>query len=95
MNDLYGTLISNASTEGKASSLSTAQTMYNILTQIRDDGSLEHLIESGDLEKIVNSFKVNKFTNEDGGNEFAKQLRDAMSKKIPDSQSQIALNKLL
>lgn len=62
MNDIYGELITNASTEGKASSLSTAQTMYNVLAQIRDDGSLEHLIESGDLEKIVNSFKVNKFT---------------------------------
>lgn len=40
--------------------------MYNVLTQIRDDGSLEHLVESGDLEKVINSLKVKKFTNEDG-----------------------------
>jgi len=43
----------------------------------------------------MNALKIDKFTNEDGGGEFAKQLRDAITKKIPDTQSQIALNKLL
>lgn len=95
MNNLYGTLIQNASAQGTRDVIATAQTMYNILAEIRDNGALEHLVESGDLEKVLSELNEKKFTADDAGTVFATQLRNAITKKGVDSQSQIALNKLL
>ena len=36
MNDLYGELITNATTEGARTTLATAQVMYNTLADLRD-----------------------------------------------------------
>lgn len=95
MNKKFWTLIKNASTQWTKDWLATAQAMYNTLSEIRDNWSLEHLVESWDFEKVLNWFNTKKFTTDDWGSMFAQQLREMISKKVPDVQSQIALNKLL
>ena len=51
MNELYGTLITNAGTQGSRDVLSTAQTMYNTLLDLKNDGSLEELVSTSDFQK--------------------------------------------
>ena len=90
----YETLLSNATTDWQRDTISTAMTMYDVLSGLRDNGSLNALIETGDLKKILASFDQKKFGKDDGGSVFAEQLQKAMSKKSLNTQSQIALNQL-
>ena len=42
----YETLLSNATTDGQRDTISTAMTMYDVLSGLRDNGSLNALIET-------------------------------------------------
>lgn len=94
MTPVFDELITNANTEGKLNTLATAEAMYNTLTEIRDNGSLNALITSGDLKKVLAEFDQKKFWADDGGTVLATQLQKIMTKKSLSPQSQIALNKL-
>lgn len=94
MTPVFDELITNANTEGKLNTLATAEAMYNTLTEIRDNGSLNALITSGDLKKLLAEFDQKKFWADDGGTVLATQLQKIMTKKSLSPQSQIALNKL-
>lgn len=61
MTPVFDELITNANTEGKLNTLATAEAMYNTLTEIRDNGSLNALITSGDLKKVLAEFDQKKF----------------------------------
>lgn len=91
---VFDKLIQNANTEGKLNTIATAEAMYNTLSELRDNGSITTLITSWDLQKVLAGINQKKFGADDGWTMFAQQLKNAITKKNIDPQSQVALNKL-
>lgn len=94
MNDLYWSLITNAGTQWAKDVLSTAQTMYNTMADLRDDGSLEELISSSDFQKVLKKRAENDYKTDDGWSEFSKLLREFSYNKSLSTKAKKALNRL-
>lgn len=74
--------------------LSTAQTMYNVMAELKNDGSLEELISTSDFQKWLKDKAQDSYKGDDGGSEFGELLRKFAYNKNLSTKAKNALNRL-
>lgn len=65
MTTRYEDLIENAGTQGTKDLLATAQTMYETLSELKDDGSLEELVNTTDFQKVLKKWAEKSYKTDD------------------------------
>ena len=68
--------------------------MYNVLSELKNDGSLEELISTSDFQKWLKDKSQKTYSNDDGGASFQQLLTDFAYKHTLSTKAQNALNKL-
>lgn len=94
MNNLFQEAIDNAETQWAKDNLSLAWEMYEIMDDLKNDGSLEELISTTDFQKWLKSQSEKNFSADDTWWEFLNVLRQFATKKGLSTKSKKALNRL-
>ena len=94
MTQLYDDLIENAGTQGTRDVLATAQSMYETIASLRDDGSLEELINAEVFQDALLDWKKKSWSGEDWWSEFSQVLKKLTTDKNLTAKQKNALNKL-
>lgn len=55
--------------------------MYETLSELNEDGSLEELINTTDFQKVLKQRAEKSYNTDDGGSEFGQLLRKFMLNK--------------